>query len=285
MTQQSHGLSNRWRHKIRRRILAWLVVGMVFFLSWVVLIMWLENSFIFFPSPYPEGDWSPWGLAIEEALFEAADGTKLHGWYLEHPAPRAVVLFCHGNAGNITHRADILEKLHAITGVSVLVFDYRGYGRSEGAPDEAGVLADARAARRWLAQRTGVQQQDVILLGRSLGGAIAVILGAEDGARAVILDSTFTSVPDMASIAFPLFPVKPFIRTQLSALERIRDYHGPVLISHGDTDRIVPIEMGRRLFEAANPPKEFLLLDRCDHNDSRPDSYYERLVRFLESLP
>ena len=144
--------------------------------------MFLENSLIFIPHRYPAGDWRPTGFPFEDAWFQAADGTRLHGWYVPCANARSAVLFCHGNAGNVTHRAYILETLHRQVGVSVLIFDYRGYGRSEGKPNEEGILADARAARGWLAAREKIAESNVVLMGESIGGAVAVDLAARDGA-------------------------------------------------------------------------------------------------------
>ena len=144
----------------------------------------LERSMLFFPVRYPSGNWHPDGLDFEDAWFQAADGTKLHGWYVPHAKPKATVLYCHGNGGNVAYWAGAAKELHDRAGVSVLLFDYRGYGRSEGEPYEAGVLADARAARSWLARREGIAEGQIVLLGRSLGGAVAVDLAATDGARA-----------------------------------------------------------------------------------------------------
>ena len=141
----------------------------------------VERSLIFVPSAYPKGNWHPAGLNFEDAWFTASDGTRLHGWYVAHQQPRAVAIFCHGNAGNVAQWADECRILHDRLGVSSLVFDYRGFGRSEGKPSEAGVLADARAARAWLARRAGVNENQIVLMGRSLGGAVAVDLAATDG--------------------------------------------------------------------------------------------------------
>ncbi|MCX7425550.1 MAG: alpha/beta hydrolase [Planctomycetia bacterium] len=265
----------RWR---------WLLVLPAACLVILVLAMIFEESFIFFPSRYPEGDWRPQGFPWEDAWFQADDGTRLHGWYVPHERPRAVILFCHGNAGNITHRADMLRTLHERVGAAVLIFDYRGYGRSEGKPDEPGVLQDARAARAWLAGREGIPEKEIVLLGRSLGGAVAVDLAARDGARALVLESTFTSVPDMASQLYGGLPLRLLLRTQLDAAAKIGDYHGPLLESHGTADTIVPYAMGRRLFEAANEPKQFIPLEGRDHNDSQGAEYYESLARFLDGL-
>ncbi|HLA84144.1 MAG TPA: alpha/beta hydrolase, partial [Thermoguttaceae bacterium] len=233
---------------------------------------------------YPEGDWNPRGLAFEDAFFTADDGVKIHGWYVPHTSPRAVILYCHGNAGNISHRAELLRVLHDDVGASVLAFDYRGYGRSEGSPSESGILADARAARAWLARREGIAPGDAVLVGNSLGGAVAVDLAATDGAKGLVLESTFTSVPDMAAYHYPWLPVGWLLRTRLNSLAKIGKYHGPLLAAHGDADTIVPYEHGRKLFEAANPPKNFIPLKGLDHNDFLPGYYYDALVRFLDAL-
>ncbi|HEY4759383.1 MAG TPA: alpha/beta hydrolase [Thermoguttaceae bacterium] len=245
--------------------------------------MFLEESFIFFPSRYPEGDWRPQGLSFEDAYFQAADGTKLHGWYVPHDSPKAVILFCHGNAGNITHRADILEELNDI-GASVLIFDYRGYGRSQGKPSEKGVLADARAARAWLAKREKIPEKNVVVMGESIGGAVAVDLAAKDGAKGLVLISTFTNLPELAAYHYPIFPVRLLMRSQFDSVGLIAKYKGPLLQMHGDVDTIVPIKFGRKLFEAANEPKQFLVIHNHDHNDPLPQKFYTALKTFLEKL-
>ncbi len=270
------GLRVAWRI-VRGLLIAYLVV--------LLLLMFLENKLVFIPSKYPEGDWRPYGLTPEDAWFESSDGVRLHGWYVAHERPLAHVLFCHGNAGNVTHRDDVLRQLHDLVGASVLVFDYRGYGRSSGSPNEKGILADARAARTWLAQRAGIAEERVVLMGESLGGAVAVHLAAERAARGLVLENTFTTLPDVAAAHYPWVPVRLLMRTRLDSLEKIRGYRGPLFQSHGDRDTIVPYELGRRLFEAAEGPKQFYLLSGADHNDPHPRAYYEALRGFLEGLP
>ncbi|MGD9723241.1 MAG: alpha/beta hydrolase [Pirellulales bacterium] len=273
----------------RRRRLPWpLRFGLLILAAYLLVVIamaFLENSLIFFPAVYPEGDWQPGDIAVEDAWFETEDGFRLHGWYVAADHPRAVVLFAHGNGGNITHRIDILDALPHALGASVLAFDYRGYGRSDGHPSEAGVLADARAARRWLAKRAGVAESQIVLMGESLGGAVVVDLAAEDGARGLVLESTFTSLPDVAAFHYPWLPVKLVMRSQLNSAAKIRDYHGPLLQFHGDMDRIIPFKLGQRLFEAANEPKQFVIIPFGDHNDPRPRTFYEELDRFLGALP
>jgi fermentation-respiration switch protein FrsA (DUF1100 family) len=244
----------------------------------------LERSMLFFPVRYPSGDWHPAGLAFEDAWFQAADGTNLHGWFVPHERPKAAVLYCHGNGGNVAYWAGAAKELHDRAHVSVLLFDYRGYGRSEGEPFEAGVLADARAARAWLARRERIAENRVVLLGRSLGGGVAVDLAAADGARALVLESTFTSVPDVAQSMYPLLPVRLLAKTQLNSAAKIANYHGPLLQSHGTADRLIPYSIGRKLFDRANEPKQFVTIAGGDHNDPQTDEYYAILAAFLDRL-
>ena len=264
----------------------WRVVRfpLVVYVLVVLGAMWGENRLIFVPFDWTVGDWQPEGLVFEDAEFQAADGTKLHGWYVPAENPSAVVLFCHGNAGNITHRIDLMGAMQKHVGASVLVFDYRGFGRSEGSPDEPGVLQDARAARQWLSERTGVAEQDIVLMGESLGGGVAVDLAAKDGARGLILEDTFTSLPDMAAYHYWWLPARWLMRSRLDSLAQIGQYRGPLLMAHGDADTIVPIEYAERLFAAANEPKQFLVERGADHNDPRSARYYRELKSFLESL-
>ena len=246
--------------------------------------MAFEDSLIFFPSVYPEGFWKPGGFKFEDAWFTASDGTKLHGWYVPHPQARATVLFAHGNGGNLSHRAEILELFANRLAVSVLIFDYRGYGRSEGKPTEAGVLADARAARSWLADRAGVHEGEIVLMGESLGGGVMVDLAGKEGARGLILENTFSSLPDVAAFHYPWIPVKMLMRTQLNSAKKIRDYHGPLLQIHGDADTIIPLAVAERLYDAANPPKRFLLIPGGDHNDPRTPAFTQAIDQFIAGL-
>ena len=265
---------------------AWraLRLALIVYLLVLLAMMFLEERLIFIPLNFADDDWQPTGLTLEEARFEAADGTQLYGWYVPHPRPCATVLFSHGNAGNITHRADLLRGLHYRSGVSVLIYDYRGYGQSQGKPNEAGVLADARAARAWLARREGIAETDVVQMGESLGGGVAVDLAAADGARAVVLVSTFTSLPDVAARHYPWLPVRWLMKTRMDSVAKIGRYNGPLLQFHGNADTIIPYENGQRLFEAANEPKQFVTLPRHDHNDPLPPSAFDQIGGFLQGV-
>lgn len=284
MSQRDRSEASTVAEKPGTRWLLMLRLTGAAYLAALLLLMIFEESLIFFPSRYPEGNWRPAGLPVEDANFTASDDTRLHGWYLQHQSPRAVVLLAHGNAGNITHRADWLDLLYRQLGCTVMIFDYRGYGRSEGTPNEKGVLADARAARAWLAQRAGVAEQDIVLLGESIGGAVMVELAGRDGARGLILENTFSSLPEVAAFHYPWLPVRFAMHTRLDSVSIIGNYKGPLLQFHGDADTIVPFESGKKLFDAANEPKEFVVASGGDHNDPRSPEYAIAVDRFLDKL-
>lgn len=247
--------------------------------------MFFEESLIFFPSRYPEGNWQPADLQFEDAWFAASDGTRLHGWYAPAQQPRAQLLFAHGNAGHLAHRADFVRYVQRELNVSVLIFDYRGYGRSEGSPSESGVLADVRAARDWLAERAGVRPDQIVLMGESIGGAVVVDLAAADGARGLILENTFSSLPETAAFHFPWLPVHYLLRTRLDSAAKIARYSGPLLQCHGDADTIVPFEQGTKLHAAANEPKRMVVVEGGDHNDGRNAEWLAEIDEFISALP
>ncbi len=240
----------------------------------------IDELLLFFPSKYPDGDWSPEGLDFQDVYFSAEDGTKLHGWYCAADQPRAVMLVMHGNAGHVASRASWLRYLQQRAGVSVFMFDYRGYGRSEGTPTAKGVIQDATAARKKLCELAQVSDAEMILMGESLGGAIAVQLAADSPPRALILQSTFSSLRDVAEVHYSklawLVPVG-----KLDSTARIAEYHGPLLQSHGDQDRTVPYSLGRKLFSAANQPKRLITIDHADHNNWLTDDYLKQLDDFI----
>ncbi len=251
----------------------------------LVILMIFENKLIFFPARFPDGDWTGAGLKFEDAWITTADGVKIHGWYLPCDAPRAFIVFAHGNAGNITHRDDLMRELQDRFRVTSLFFDYRGYGRSEGSPYEAGILADARAARQWLADKAKIPESDIVLMAESIGCGAMVDLAAKDGARGLILENAFTSLPDVAANAMPGVPVRLIMRTRLNSLSKIAAYQGPLLQSHGTHDSIIPFNLGQQLFAAANEPKQFVEIKQGDHNDPRTQQFYRELETFLNALP
>jgi fermentation-respiration switch protein FrsA (DUF1100 family) len=259
-------------------------IVLVAYLGVILIAMFIEEMMIFPASRYPAGDWDPAGLVFEDAEFTAADGTRLHGWYVPCEGRRATVLFCHGNAGNVTDRAGLAMLLQQELGVSVLLFDYRGYGKSEGKPNEEGVIADGRAARAWLAEREGIDETEVVLMGRSLGGAVAVALAAEKAPPGLVLESTFSSMTDVAANLFPFLPIRLILSNRFDSLTRIQKYEGPLLASHSKMDEVIAYKFGKKLFDAApSENKRFIIFEDADHNWNPPE-YYEALDNFLNEV-
>lgn len=228
-------------------------------------------------------------LAYESVFFATADGIKLHGWFLPAAKPRMTLLFFHGNAGNISHRLAslvIFNQLH----FDVFIFDYRGYGRSEGKPSEQGLYRDAMAALDYLQQQRGVVLEEIVFFGRSLGGAVATWLAARQPPRALIIEASFTSIPDLAAELYPFFPVRRLARLRYDNRNQLKSICSPVLIIHSAEDEVVPFQHGRRLFEAAPEPKRFLEI-RGDHNSgflTSRETYLNTIddfIGFARSLP
>lgn len=227
------------------------------------------------------------GVAYETVNLTTADGVRLHGWYTAAPQePARTLLFFHGNAGNISHRLESLRIFHEL-GLRTLIIDYRGYGRSEGAPSEAGLYRDAEAAWRYLVEQKRIPPEEVIIFGRSLGAAVAAYLATQQPSGGLILESAFTSVPDLAADLHPVFPVRALARVHYPTLKWVKQVGEPVLVIHSEGDDIIPFEHGRAVYAAAREPKRFLKL-QGDHNtgflQSRA-SYQAALTDWLSQLP
>jgi fermentation-respiration switch protein FrsA (DUF1100 family) len=247
-----------------------------------------ERSVVYQPSNAEVGDWARGQqLGFEEVKIASSGETKLHGWYFDHPERQAVVLFLHGNGGNVATWAEPVRELAERHRLSVLLFDYRGYGKSNGEPTEFGLRDDADAARTWLARRTDVAEQSIVLFGQSLGGAVAVD-AATNGKppRGLVLVSTFTSAPKVASHHIPWLPAGLVMSQRFPSESRLKEYERPLLVSHGDADRVIPFEQGEKLFAAAaSKEKQFVRHVGGDHNDPLPRQFHEAFAAFLQRLP
>jgi hypothetical protein len=273
----------------RRRIVAavWRVVRpvLIAYLVVVLLMTFLETWLVYPVPPVEFGDWHPVGLEHEEIHFAADDGTRLYGWFVPHRQPKRVLLYCHGNGEDVARNADLVAHLRETLGASVFIFDYRGYGHSAGRPDEPGCIADGLAAQRWLAERAGVAPGDIVVMGRSLGAAVAIAIGAGQGAQALVLENAFSRMTDVAAFHYPWLPVRRLMRNRYDSLARIAQFRGPVLQSHGTADEIVPLELARELFDAIPTHcKQFLKFPGLGHNDPPPDRYYRQLAEFLDAV-
>ncbi len=260
-----------------------VVVGL--YLAMLLMLTWLETSLVYPAPSVAAANWNRPDLQFEDVNFTSADGTALHGWYFEHPQPRAQLLFCHGNAQQVADLGDWISELRDLYQISIFVFDYRGYGRSEGEPTETGVLQDGEAAQRWLAQRAGIADDEVIVWGLSLGGGIAVHLASELGAKALILDRTFHSIVELAQSIYPWAPIRWLMRNRYPSVDRIQNYRGPLLQIHGPVDEIVPFTSGKQLFDACpSQNKQFLELENFGHLDSPTAEFYAAVGELIDSV-
>jgi len=238
-------------------------------------LMIFEEKFIYFPAKGDVGT-SPG----EDVWLTTSDGVKLHAWYFPHPQAKATILHLHGNAGNLSDRRDLVRDLQAL-GVNVMAVDYRGYGRSDGTPGESGLYLDARAAYDWLLTKTSADR--IVVHGESLGGGPACELASTVPCGGLILQSTFTRAPDMASRVLPFFPGF-LVRTKFDNLAKVSRISCRKLFLHSQADEMIPFQMGETLFAAAAEPKENTWFTGCGHNEmsiSRAKKYYGRIAEFL----
>lgn len=228
------------------------IYAVVVFLAWM-----FQDRMIYFPESNIYQTPADQGMDYEEVWLETEDGEDIHGWFVKAEEPRGTLLFFHGNAGNIADRVPSIEQFHSL-GLNVMIIDYRGYGRSTGMPSEEGLYKDARAAWQYLTTDREIPFFDIVLFGRSLGGAVATQLASEQRAAGLILESTFTSLADMGTSAYPWLPVRWLLKENYDTLGHMDQIEIPVMIAHSPNDEIVPYRQGERLYNAANQPKEWL---------------------------
>jgi fermentation-respiration switch protein FrsA (DUF1100 family) len=254
----------------------------------VAIAFFAQKSLLYLPNtPGRELTANPAGigLAYHDVSIKTEDGLTLHGWFIPAASSR-VLLFFHGNAGNISHRLASIRQFHSL-GLSILIVDYRGYGQNEGKPSEAGLQQDAEAAWRYVTGTRKVAPGDVVIFGRSLGGAVAAWLAARTQPGAFIVESAFTSVPDIAREVYPWLPVRWLSRLQHATLNYVREARCPVLVVHSRDDEIIPYHHGEQIFAAAKEPRALLTI-AGGHNDafvSDEDRYLEGIRGFLSALP
>lgn len=243
------------------------IAAVLFIAYWGLGLVLYFMQPVFLYSPVREVAYTPGelGLDFESVVFKTSDNLRLTGWYIPAENSKFTVLFCHGNGGNIMHRLDSINILYNL-GVNCFIFDYRGYGNSEGKPSEEGTYRDVRAAYKWLTEEKGIASDDIIVFGRSLGGSIAAQLASKVKVRALITESAFTSYVDIGRKFYPYMPVRWFARFSYKTVDYVRDVHCPVIIIHSRNDETIPFEFGLELYRIANEPKEFAEIFGS-HND------------------
>jgi fermentation-respiration switch protein FrsA (DUF1100 family) len=280
---------NASRKPFYRRILSLLLSILLGYVLVLALVRTFESRLIFFPN-YPsrlDGDWHPRGLNVEDVWLTASDGVKLHAWWIPDERARFTFLAFHGNASNIANRAPAYEFLHG-THVNVLALEYRGYGRSEGKPNEAGVYRDAEAAYDYLVNSKGIDRRTIISFGQSLGTAVATHLATQRQVAGVVLEAPFPSASRVARKIFWFLPGLSLLTYgQFDTRTWLKEIHAPVLIVHCSQDPVIPFQFGQEVYEDAVAPKKFLQINGYCHEESSviaPTQYRVALREFLNTL-
>ena len=229
-----------------------------------VFLFLMQSKMLY--QPRREYSYKPkdYGLDYEAVDLTTLDGIALKSWFIHSESAEKTILFCHGNAGNISHRLDTLKMFHEL-GLNCLIVDYRGYGQSTGKPTEKGTIIDIKAGWDWLIEEKGLQPEQIILFGRSLGGSIAAIVAQDVNPGGLVIESAFTSFDDVGSHYYPWLPVRLFSLFNYSTVEAVEQVNCPVLVIHSQNDEIVPYKFGQQIFAAANEPKQFADL-KGSHN-------------------
>lgn len=269
-------------------LLSFLAIGGVLYACICLYLFFMQGKLLFYPDlPSRKITATPAkiGLDFEQVTITTSDNVRIRGWFLPAQQAKGVLLFFHGNAGNISHRLDSLAIFHRL-GLSTLIIDYRGYGESEGRISEQGTYLDAEAAWRYLTETKGIEPNEIVIFGRSLGGAVAANLAVRTSPAGLILESVFSSVPDMAAQLYPVFPVRLLARYQYDVKKAVQNITCPVLVIHSPDDEIIPFANGVKVYEAAAQPKTFLKIGG-GHNDGflvSGDIYRQGLERSILSF-
>ena len=261
-------------------ILSFIAAALLIFF----FIRYLEQKSLYFPFATLDITPQDMSMAYEDVHLTATDNTKLHGWFIPSESSKAAVLLAHGNGGNISHRLEKLKMLHDMH-LDILIFDYRGYGLSSGSPSEEGIYRDVQVFYHYLVNEKNVSADSIIGYGESLGGAVIIDLAKGHALGGLILEGAFTSVPDMARKLIPFLPAA-LLKTRFDSINKIRAIKAPKLFFHSTSDEVVPFELGRRLFEAAQEPKEFVTL-HGGHNDAfmvSHEEYVGHIHKFVSNI-
>jgi fermentation-respiration switch protein FrsA (DUF1100 family) len=274
---------------LRNRVSMLLVYFLVGYVLVLALVRIFESRLIFFPD-YPgrlEGEWHPRALPVQDVWLTASDGTKLHAWWIPGDQAKFTFLAFHGNAANIANRAPAYEFLRDLP-ANVLALEYRGYGRSEGKPSEAGIYRDSQAAYQYLVNTKGTDPKTIVSFGQSLGSAVAAHLAAQHEVGGIVLEAPFPSAARMARRVFWFLPgLGLLVHSQFDTEARLAQINAPILIVHCRQDPVIPFQFGQEVYSAARPPKDFLQIDGQCHEEASliaPGQYRVALQNFLNSI-
>ena len=283
------GFMNDHANPVRRRLVSLLLTFLVGYVIALVVLRLFESHLLFFPN-YPgrlEGDWHPRSLPVEDVWLNASDGVKLHAWWIPKEGAKFTFLAFHGNASNIANRASVYEFLRE-TPANVFALEYRGYGHSEGEPNESGIYLDAQAAHKYLVDVLKIDSKSIISFGQSLGTAVAANLASRSPVGAVVLEAPFPSASAVAAKTFWFLPgIQFLVHGQLNTAVRLQNTNAPLLVVHCTQDPVIPFEFGQEVYDRAPDPKRFLKIDSMCHEEASivsPQKYREALNAFLATL-
>ncbi|MBC8390815.1 MAG: alpha/beta hydrolase [Actinobacteria bacterium] len=262
--------------------LAILAGIIIIYFSFAVYLFLNQSKYVYYPTKEIISNPSYLGLEYEDIFFKTSDNISLNGWYIPVENSKGIILIFHGNGGNISNRLELIDMFYKIE-LTTFIFDYRGYGRSEGEPSEGGTYLDAEAAWNYLVSERKIKPGNIILYGRSLGGPVASWLAKENKPEALIIDSTFTSIKDIAEKLYPYFPVRRFFKFDYPTVDYLKKVNCPILVIHSRSDNYIPFSHAMKLYDEANTPKEFLEI-MGDHNSSlilSKDIYMEGIDSFI----
>lgn len=262
----------------------WTSIAIKLYLGALGVLMFFERTLLF-PAPSIEyGNWQASQFGARESYIENS-GAKVHVWTFLKNAATKTLIVCHGNGQTLGLMGDELAAIRDRWNVNVVAFDFRGYGKTGGQANEADILSDAVAVAKWVHEEALFHGQQILVLGRSLGGAPAIEIATKTKVDGLILDRTFSSIVDVAAARYFIFPVRWAMRNQFRSIEKLPRYTGPLLQMHGDVDEVVPYRFGKKLFDVSNAkPKEFLSIPGLYHNDPWPESFWVAGKKFLEQL-
>jgi uncharacterized protein len=255
-----------------------LIIPVAIYLLLLLFMTLFQSRFVFIPGKtiYMTPDEA--GMGFDDLFIEVTAGVSINAWFIPAKNPKGTVLFCHGNAGTMSHRIESAEIFHSL-GLNVMLFDYCGYGRSPGKVSEKQTYRDAEAVWKYLVEEKFIPSEKIIIIGRSMGGPIAAKLTKEHKAALCILESTFTSIPEMGKAKFPFFPTKLLVSIKYPTIDYVKEINIPLLIVHSHDDEIIPFRMGREIFASANEPKCFLELSG-EHNET----YFDCIEKYRGQL-
>jgi pimeloyl-ACP methyl ester carboxylesterase len=270
-----------WPRRLRR----WALLLLATYVVVLAILLALENRLVFMATPAERSWREPVDLDVEDVWMTSRDGHKLHGWWIPSPGARGAILFCHGQQGNLSHRARVMKRLQRL-GMPILIFDYPGFGRSEGTPTEQGCYDSADTAFDWLVREKKIPAEEILVIGKSLGGGIATDLASRRTCRALVLVMSFTSIPDVGRRMFPFAPAGLLMRNQFDNLGKIGSCTCPVYLAHGTDDWKIPPSHSERLRDCVTSPCRYFAMDGVGHGwPCLSDECLDDLAHFLRQPP